>query len=252
MSYFLTNDFAHTVETFGPLVESQKTNLDFLYVLGISYGRLKRTEESTRTFEQLVRAGGDSAQLHLLMGKAHLDLEELSLAQGELEKSVALDPKLHFAHYNLGVVYQKQGKLDQAAAEYKAEMQLTPDDPGSAENLGLVYLEQGDPDGALAILQQALKIDPKLYKSLDGMGKAYLRKGQPAQAIPYFQRALVLAPDSAKMHYQLGQAYLKTGQREKGQKEISEAGRLQAKARENFEDVISGKLPAPHAPGEMP
>ena len=67
------------------------------------------------------------------------------------------------------------------------------------------------------------------------MGKAYLRKGQSAQAIPYFQRALVLAPDSAKMHYQLGQAYLKTGQRQKGQKEISEAGRLQAEAREKFE-----------------
>ena len=91
MSYFLTNDFEHTVETFEPLVDSQETNLDFLYVLGIAYGRLKRTEESTRTFEQLVRAGGDSAQLHLLMGKAHLDLDELSLAQDELEKSVALD-----------------------------------------------------------------------------------------------------------------------------------------------------------------
>ena len=199
-----------------------------------------------------MRVGGDSAQLHLLMGTAHLDLEELSLAQDDLEKSVALDGTLHFAHYNLGVVYQKQGKLDQAVVEYKEEMKLTPDDPGAAENLGLVYLEKGDPDGALTILQQALKIDPKLYKSLDGIGKAYLRKGQPAQAIPYFQRALAVAPDSAKMHFQLGQAYLKTGQREKGQKEINEAGRLQAQAREKFEKTVSGKLPAPRAPGEMP
>jgi tetratricopeptide (TPR) repeat protein len=184
------------------------------------------------------------------MGKAHLDLDELSLAQRDLEKAEALDPKLHFAHYNLGVVYQKQGKLDQAAAQYKAEMPLTPDDAGSAENLGLVYLEQGDPDKALATLQQALKIDPNLYKSLDGMGKAYLRKDQPQQAIPYFQRALAIAPDSAKMHFQLGQAYLKTGQRENARKEINEAAHLQAEARRKFEETVSGKLPAPRAPSE--
>jgi hypothetical protein len=54
------------------------------------------------------------------------------------------------------------------------------------------------------------------------------------------------------MHFQLGQAYLKTGQREKAQKEITEAGRLQAGARKKFEDTVSGKLPAPQAPGEMP
>jgi tetratricopeptide (TPR) repeat protein len=252
MCYFLTDDFAQAVATLEPLRDSQKTNLDFLYVLGIAYQKLRRTEDAAQTFGQLVGAGGNSAQLHLLMGKAHLDLSEISLAQAELEKAVALDPSLHFAHYNLGVVYQKQGKLALAADQYKLEMSLTPDDPASAENLGSVYLEQGDPDGALASFRQALKIDPKLPKSWDGMGKAYLRKNLPEQAIPCFQRALNLAPDSAKMHFQLGQAYLKIGAREKAQKEISEAGRLQAKARKKFEDTVSGKLPPPQAPTGMP
>ena len=102
MCYFLTFDFGPAATTLEPLHESQKTNLDFLYVLGIAYQKLGRTQDSTLTFEQLVRAGGDSAQLHLLMGKAHLDLSEISLAQAELEKAISLDPKLPFAHYNLG------------------------------------------------------------------------------------------------------------------------------------------------------
>ena len=129
---------------------------------------------------------------------------------------------------------------------------LAPNQPWSFENLGLIYLDQGNADGALEVFRQAIKIDPKLPKSLDGMGKAYVRKGQPAEAIPYFQRALALQPDSAKMHFQLGQAYLKTGQREKGQKELAEAGHLQARARQDFEETVSGKLPTPQAPGEAP
>ncbi len=81
MSYFLTDDFARTAATLAPLFDRQKSNLDYLYVLGIAYAKLQRPEDSARTFEQMVRAGGDSPQLHLLMGKAHLDLLEISLAQ---------------------------------------------------------------------------------------------------------------------------------------------------------------------------
>jgi Tfp pilus assembly protein PilF len=61
-----------------------------------------------------------------------------------------------------------------------------------------------------------------------------------------------LQPDSANIHYQLGQAYLKTGRRAEAKKEMDEAGRLQAEARGKQEERISGKLPAPEAPGQQP
>jgi Flp pilus assembly protein TadD len=87
---------------------------------------------------------------------------------------------------------------------------------------------------------------------LAGLAKAHVRKGRPAGAIPYLEQALKLQPDSASMHYQRGQAYLKTGRREEAEKEVAQAGRLQAQEREKQEGKISGKLPAPQAPADKP
>ena len=171
-------------------------------------------------------------------------------AQGELEKAVALNPKLPFAHYNLGVVYRRLGKPEQAAREFKLEMTLAPDQPWSYESLGTMYLQQRDMDRALEMFGVALKIDPKLPNSLDGVGKAYLERGEPQKAIAYFRRAVELAPDSAKMHFQLGQAYARTGRQEKGQEEIAKAQRLQARARKELEEAVSGKLPPPNVGGD--
>jgi hypothetical protein len=50
----------------------------------------------------------------------------------------------------------------------------------------------------------------------------------------------------------LSEISLAQSEREKAQKEINEAGRLQAEARKKFEDTVSGKLLPPQAPGEMP
>jgi Flp pilus assembly protein TadD len=84
--------------------------------------------------------------------------------------------------------------------------------------------------------------------SLAGIGKAYVRESKPEEAIPYLQRAVELEPDSANLHYQLGQAYLKANRNSAAERELAEAGRLQAKIREKQEARISGKLPPPQAP----
>ena len=99
---------------------------------------------------------------------------------------------------------------------------------------------------------KVLKINPRLPNSLEGTGRAYMQESRPEEAVPYFQRSRELQPDSAKTHFQLGQAYLKTGQRAKAQKEIAEAGRLQAQVRKKLEQNVAGKAPAPQIRGEQP
>lgn len=90
---FLTDDFAGAIQRLEPFWEQEKENLEYLFMLGVAYGTLKRETEEARAFDQLIRAGGDSAHLHLLLGKAYLDLYNEPKAREELEKAVAADPK---------------------------------------------------------------------------------------------------------------------------------------------------------------
>ena len=70
----------------------EQDNLDFLFVLGICYGKLNRQEESKKTFDQMLRVGGDSAHMHFLLGKAYLDLYVNEHARTELERAVPSIP----------------------------------------------------------------------------------------------------------------------------------------------------------------
>ena len=63
------------------------------------------------------------------------------------------------------------------------------------------------------------------------------------EAVTYLKRALAIQPDSANKHYQLGQAYLKLGERAQAQKEFAEQAKLQAEARDQQGDRMTGRLP---------
>ncbi|HKS96566.1 MAG TPA: tetratricopeptide repeat protein, partial [Terriglobia bacterium] len=84
------------------------------------------------------------------------------------------------------------------------------------------------------------------------LGKAYVRLGQPDRAIVYLKRAVADEPDSANFHYQLGQAYLKAGNRAEAQKELAEAGKLQAEVRAQQAEKISGMASGPEVHGKLP
>ena len=156
MSYFMEDEYQHALATLGPLASAEQDNLDFLFVQSICYGRLKREKESEKAFDRLVRAGGDTAHLHFLLGKAYLDLYINQHAVTELQESIALTPKLSFAHYNLGVAYQRLGILEKAGKEFDLEMTITPQEPWSYENRDEVCLDLGQTDMAIKLYREAL------------------------------------------------------------------------------------------------
>ena len=58
------------------------------------------------------------------------------------QKSVQFDPQDAEAHYNLGIVMQELGRLDEAEAIYKKAITLKPDHK-AYNNLGIVMQELG-------------------------------------------------------------------------------------------------------------
>ncbi|MGA8184295.1 MAG: tetratricopeptide repeat protein, partial [Terriglobia bacterium] len=228
----------------------EKHNIEFLFIEGLAYGKLNQKAKSQKAFDEMVRVGGQSPQMYLLLGKLNIDFFYNKQAALELNKAIAQDPKLPFAHYNLGVVYQRLGELDQAVEEYKKEIAISPREPWSYENLAKITLDRGNPDEAIPLFRRALSLYSKLSNSWAGLGRAYSQKRQFAQAITSYHRALTLDPDNAKFHYQLGQAYLRSGEKAAAQKEFAETRSLQKSSVERQAERLSGRLPA--ADGSAP
>ena len=65
-------------QTCWPQASSQ---LNYLYVVGIAAGKASRPDLEQRALGRLIESGRDSPELHLLLGKAHINREEYDEAQ---------------------------------------------------------------------------------------------------------------------------------------------------------------------------
>lgn len=107
------------------------------------------------------------------------------------------------AHFNLGSVFQAEGKLNQAKAQY----------------------------------QQAIAAQPRSATAENSLGTVFEAEGKPSEAASYYRRAISFSPDNADAHYNLGVCLLVDNQPRAARNEFEEVLRLQpgdAKARQHL------------------
>jgi len=73
----------------------------------------------------------------------------------ELEQAVMLRPDFLPAHYNLGVVYKKQGRYEKAREAFRSVLALNPKQLAARMQTGVTYEEQGFFDEAESIYREA-------------------------------------------------------------------------------------------------
>ena len=94
LCYFFTQDYSAAARTLEPLEQQESSDLNYLYVLAISAWKSKQPQLEQRTMARLVEVGGDTAEFHLLMGKARFNREEYDEAIKELNLAAQASPKL--------------------------------------------------------------------------------------------------------------------------------------------------------------
>ena len=118
-------------------------------------------------------------------------------------RTLADNPDAWIAHYNLGIIFMRQGHLDDAVAEYHEHLRLVPDSEEGHGNLANVLLMQGHIDAAIAEYRTLLQIDPESAEGNGNLAAAMLDQGHVPQAIGYAQKAVELArhtDDSGQGH----------------------------------------------------
>jgi tetratricopeptide (TPR) repeat protein len=238
ISDFMTDDFAAAVDALAPIMDREHDDLEYLFMLGTSYGMLKRTDDSRQVFERLVGAGGDTPHLHLLLGKAYLALGQHEKAESELERAI-VGERLPYAHYYLGVLDRQLGKLDSAAAEFEKEVEIAPGNPWAYKDLSVIKLDQADVRGAIVLLENGIARNPDTPDLLAALGRAYLQVPNPERAIQVLRHAIALDPKNSSYHYQLGRAYLKAGRRQEVRAEMARAQALMNDVAQSQMELLS-------------
>jgi tetratricopeptide (TPR) repeat protein len=154
-------------------------------------------------------------------GYAAVRAGNLTTAQRNFRRAVALDADLAVGYYHLANVYEEIARPDEAITWYQKALEHDLDLGAAYNNLGRLYILQDDAERAVQILQAGLshttgESETDLvtrYRLLSNLGRAYYVLEQPARARDALKQAIALesqldaAYRSAVPHYYLALAY---------------------------------------------
>ena len=141
---------------------------------------------------------------HFRLGDALERSGDLSAAESEYKKSLALQEKNPSALGALAYLYSTQKRLPDAEAALRSFIAIQPQDPKAHVQLGNVLLSSGKKDEAAKELAVALGLAPSNPGILTQIAQFYSSNGMYGQAEPLFARLTQADSSNAEAHYGYG------------------------------------------------
>jgi tetratricopeptide (TPR) repeat protein len=158
--YEIKEEYQSAMDVLKEGIRCNEENTDLHYRLGIILGKSKRTEESIKQMEIVIRIDPQHADALNYIGYTYADENiHLDKALELIEKAIQYKPNSGYIIDSLGWVYFRKGLYDKALTELKKAVELTPNDPAIVEHLGDVYLKKGDYEKALKAYEKAISLE---------------------------------------------------------------------------------------------
>jgi tetratricopeptide (TPR) repeat protein len=204
------NDVIRILE---PEEKKHPDDLAIAYMLGTAYIHNKQVEPGEILVDRILR-NGDSAEAHLMMGSAKMNIADFAGARDEFAKAVALNPNLpqvhvlyaqalHFtgdsdlslsqyqeelkidpysfeANLQIGATLRQEQKYNEAKQHFARALETRPSDPAVRYQLAGIALDQNRPDDARRELESLVKESPQFTEAHVSLSIAYYRLKRPA------------------------------------------------------------------------
>jgi len=162
-----------------------------------------------------------------------IGLRRFDEAEAELKGILSEYPKFPLTHFNLGLLYEEEGKLAEARKEYAAEVELHPGRVAARFNLANLLVRAGDVPGAEDQLRQLIKANPDEPRANLFLARALLaRSASPDEALPFVRTGLdkATAPElKALGYFLLADIYSRQGHRAEVEEALRNARYYQAR-----------------------
>lgn len=181
----------------------------YYFELGLQNEAVGLREEAKRNYKKSIQNNPGEATTHFHLAFNCHNLNDFSCAYRHYQEALRLRPTYWKAHYDLGSLYDEQGKYAQAEQHYKLAVKIDENLALDAmNNIARLRNRNGDYSGAVDLALQALQKakDPitqaALYKNL---GWAMLKQNHYAKAKTYLEKSLNLDPQRADSYCLLAQ-----------------------------------------------
>jgi len=183
-------------------------------LLGAYYYNDGRLADAAGQYQNAVTILPDNSIALGNLGLADMQLDRLTDAQGDLEKSARLDPTF-WAYSTLGELFKIEGNYQKAIETNKKALELDKTNYMAWGNLGSAYLRAPDRRSeaiknymkAIELAEAGRKESPQDSNLLALLGDYYATVGDAAHATPLLRQAVTLDPDSADVLYIAGDGY---------------------------------------------
>jgi len=235
-------------------------DLETSFALANAYLREKKLDAARPLFAKLA-AARPVAETYVLIGRAYRDAALYADARAEFRKALAINPRVHHAHYYLGtcaVMEEGVVRLNEAIEDFEREIEITPSDPATSLLLGMALVEAHREGEALPHLEAAARQPDAGWRTFQYLGRCQLALGQARSAAEAFRKAIDLSADVpaesriGNLHYQLAQALREAGDSAAADAEFKaaseSAANRAASTRDSLERYFAGTGDLPGAP----
>lgn len=245
---FRSQSWDRAIELFEDAVQKYPENHTAWFSMGEAYAKQTEWDEAAKAYAEAVKHQSDDAMYHMRLGQSRYEaaklkatdeetghvgkLENLSQAEGPLQKAVELNPDLFRAHYYLGLIYRETDRPKKAAESFTRAATLNPSFGPPFVELGEIYIAWDKWDEAIRVLSQGVQhvLDPEYRTNVYyNLGFAYDMKSRMNEtdekafldkAIEAYSNALDERADNAEAKLMRGLAYARKGDKSKAEADL--------------------------------
>jgi tetratricopeptide (TPR) repeat protein len=181
-------------------------NIRALNNLGGLYSKRHDYARAREQFEKAARIAPDDLGARTGIANCLAALGQIPEAIAIFRRVIAIDPRLHDAHYNLGKVLLEQNDIEGAITHLSRALELKLVSVDARYNLGNALLAARRPQEAAAHFREVLAADPDAIDARNNLGNALVALGRPEESIAQYQVVLEKSPAHPRALLNLGRA----------------------------------------------
>ncbi len=129
-------------------------------LIGEAYIKLKQNDKALPYLEKAVAIQPKLTQSRLTLAACLVGMKRYGEAEPMFRDILRESPKFPFVHFDLGVMYEEQGRLEEARTAYSEEIALFPTSHIARFNFGKLLYRLGDRSGYMEQMRKVIDLVP--------------------------------------------------------------------------------------------